>query len=220
MSAQAQTSSSLGKKPNSLQFISVPPKNGGMPAGVIVCLHGSGSKPQTLVSLARSLDLPDYHYLFPEAPYPDPTVPGGKMWYDLKSQNSKGLAQSHQLLTDWLKSLEKITGIPLASTILSGFSQGGAMALDVGLTLPLAGLVSLSGYLPSKPTAVKESMPPVLMVQGTQDHIVTSSEAQDTRDSLTALGVTVKYVELGIGHEIKPAVLAQMRSFVVGLFNQ
>ena len=220
LSAQAQTTSRLGNKPNSLKFLSVPPVKGGIPAGVIVCLHGSGSKPQTLLSLAHSLNLPDYHFLFPEAPYPDPSVPGGKMWYDLKSFNHKGLAQSHQLLTDWLKSLENLTGIPLASTILSGFSQGGAMTLDVGLTLPLAGLVSLSGYLPSKLQAeTKGSMPPILMVQGRQDRIVTLNEAQEARNALTALGVAVKYVELDIGHELKPQVLEQMRNFVVDVFK-
>jgi phospholipase/carboxylesterase len=113
--------------------------------------------------------------------------------------------------------LESITGIPLESTILSGFSQGAAMTLDVGLTLPLAGLVSLSGYLPSKPTP-SDSNPPVLMVQGRQDKIVTLNEAHEARDSLTALGVSVKYVELNIGHELKPEVLAQMRNFVTDVF--
>jgi phospholipase/carboxylesterase len=189
-----------------------------MPKGLIVCLHGSGSKAQALVSMASALHLPDYEFLFPNAPYPDPSVLGGKMWYDLKSQDHKGLAQSRQRLANWLKSLADITGIPLESTILSGFSQGGAMALDVGLTLPLAGLVSIGGYLPSKP-AVGRTLPPVLMVQGTLDQIVTKGEAQEAKDSLEALGVAVKYREFNIGHEIKPQVLAEMRNFVVDIFR-
>ncbi len=218
--AKAQTQSSQKNKSNSLQFISVPPANGGMPAGLIVCLHGSGAKSQALAPLAHSLKLPDYQFLFPEAPYSDPTVPGGKMWYDLKSSNLQGLTESRQQLLSWLKSLQNTTGIPLESTILSGFSQGAAMALDVGLMLPLAGLVSLSGYLPSKPklTAGK-SFPPVLMEQGRQDQIVTLVEAQQARDSLRALGVKVKYLEFDIGHEIKPEIVTGMRSFVVDIFR-
>ena len=39
--------------------------------------------------------------------------------------------------------LESKTGIPLSKTILCGFSQGGAMTMDVGVTLPLAGLIIL-----------------------------------------------------------------------------
>ena len=209
--AEAQT--------NALRFISVPPVHGGLPAGVIVCLHGSGGKARSLASMASALNLPDYQFLFPEAPYPDPSVPGGKMWYDLRSRDYKGLAQSRQQLTNWLKSLMGITGMPLESTILSGFSQGGAMTLDVGLTLPLAGLVSISGYLHSKPKPAAGRMPPVLMVQGRLDQIVTKGEAQEARNSLEALGVAVKYREFNIGHEIKPPVVAEMRNFAVDILK-
>lgn len=92
------------------------------------------------------------------------------------------------------------------------------MTLDVGLTLPLAGLVSLSGYLASPPKlAVKGSLPPVLMVQGTQDKIVTLDEAHSARDKLEALGVKVRYEELDKGHELNPDVLELMRDFVMDI---
>lgn len=213
--AAAQTFSSLGNQSNALQYLSFPPAQGGMPAGIIVCLHGSGSKAQALASMAQSLHLPDFQFIFPNAPYPDPSVPGGKMWYDLKSREHKGLTQSRQRLIHWLKALSNSTGIPLESTILSGFSQGGAMALDVGLMLPLAGVVSLGGYLPTTPKpSLKGALPPVLMVQGRFDKIVTEAEAQEARASLEALGVKVKYREFDIGHELKPPCIAEMRSFV------
>lgn len=197
-----------------LQVLTYPPTNGGMPAGIIVCLHGSGSKAQALASMASALHLPDFQFIFPNAPYPDPSVPGGKMWYDLKSQDHRGLTQSRQRLTSWLKSLSNTTGIPLESTILSGFSQGGAMALDVGLRLPLAGVVSLGGYLPTQPSLTKNTFPPVLMVQGRFDKVVTEFEAQEARESLEAIGVKVKFREFDIGHELKPPVIAEMRTFV------
>jgi phospholipase/carboxylesterase len=90
------------------------------------------------------------------------------------------------------------------------------MTLDVGLTLPLAGLVCISGYLHAKPepTAGK-SFPPVLIVHGREDQMVPLSAAQSARDSLTASGVAVKYQEFDMGHIIRPEVLALMRTFVV-----
>ncbi len=221
LSAKADTPSSTPNQSDpsgTLKFLSVPPKNGGLPAGIIVCLHGSGAKSQALVSLARSLNLPDFLFLFPEAPFSDPSVPGGKIWYDLKSSPHQGLAESRQRLTNWLQSLENITGLPLESTILSGFSQGAAMTLDVGLTLPLAGLVSLSGYLHAPPKRpIEESCPPVLMVQGRQDKIVTIDEAHSARDSLQALGIAVKYEEFDMGHELTREELELMRRFVVDI---
>ncbi len=219
-SAQEPTNSGFGDKSLSLQFISVPPANGQAPAGLIVCLHGFGGNSQQLAPFAPVFNLPEYQFLFPDAPYPHPYGAGGRMWYNLRSQDYQGLTASRQKLTDWLKSLESSTGVPLSRTILSGFSQGGAITLDVGLSLPLAGLVCLSGYLHSKrePT-IGKSFPPVLIVHGRRDQIVPLSAAQSARDSLTASGVAVKYQEFDMGHEVIPAVLALMRSFVVDGIN-
>ena len=216
ISANAPTKSGLGDKSLSLKFISVPPANGQAPAGLVVCLHGFGGNSQQLAPFAPVVNLPEYQFLFPDAPYPSPYQTGGRMWYNLRGQDSQGLVASRQQLTDWLKSLESTTGVPLSRTILSGFSQGGAMALDVGLNLPLAGLVCLSGYLHSKPEqTARKSFPPVLIVHGRQDQIVPLSAAQNARNNLTASGVAVKYQEFDIGHTIIPEVLFLMRSFVL-----
>lgn len=216
-----ELSSSRGEDPSEyLGFSSVPPRNSQPPTGLIVCLHGSSGQGHDLVSMASALKLPKYQFLFPDAPFADEEQPGDKKWYDLNSQEHLGLGESRQLLTNWLKSLESTTGVPLSRTILSGFSQGAAMALDVGLTLPLAGLVSLSGYVHSKPRfSGVRSFPPVLMVQGRKDTIVTRKEAIAARNSLKALGVPVKYQEFNIGHELKPEVLALMRKFVVDVLG-
>jgi len=210
------TNSGLKGKSDSLTFISVPPANGQTPTGLIVCLHGFSGNSQELASFAPQLNLSEYQLLFPNAPFPHASRSGGRQWYNLNSSDYQGLTESRQRLTDWLQSLEGITGIPLSRTILSGFSQGGAMTLDVGLTLPLAGLVSLSGYLHSKPkSSAGASFPPALIVHGKQDEIVPLSQAQRARDTLKGLGVAVKYQEFEMGHEIRPSVLALMRSFVV-----
>ncbi|NER30501.1 MAG: alpha/beta hydrolase, partial [Symploca sp. SIO1C4] len=140
--------------------------------------------------------------------------------YDLNSKDFQDLTSSRQLLTDSLKSLESHTGVPLSRTILSGFSQGGAMTLDVGLTLPLAGLVSLSGYLHSQPEPIAgKSFPPVLIVHGKQDQVVPLAAAVHARDTIKALGVELKYQEFDMGHEIRPAVVDLMRSFILDTIN-
>lgn len=213
-SATAPTKYSSGDKSLSLKFISVPPANGQAPVGLVVCLHGFTGNSQQLAPFAPVLNLPEYQFLFPDAPYPHPY--GGRMWYNLQSRDYQGLTASREQLTDWLKSLESSTGVPLSRTILAGFSQGGAMTLDVGLTLPLAGLVCISGYLHSNlELTARKSFPPVLIVHGRQDQMVPLSSAQSARDNLTALGVAVKYQEFDMGHIIVPAVLAVMRTFVM-----
>ncbi|MCC3408985.1 MAG: alpha/beta hydrolase [Microcoleus sp. PH2017_10_PVI_O_A] len=200
----------------SLQFISIPPTTDRKPAALIVALHGWGANARDLTALAPAFNLPDYQFVFPDGPFPHPQVTGGKAWYDLANKDARGLVESRQLLRELLLSLESSTGVPLSRTILGGFSQGGAMTLDVGLTLPLAGLICLSGYLHSSISPVAGSaLPPVLIVHGTQDSIVPVSAAVRSRESFTAWGAPVQYREFNMGHEILPEVVDVMRSFVV-----
>jgi len=121
------------------------------------------------------------------------------------------------MLSEWLPSLEEQTGVPLAKTFLCGFSQGGAMALDVGLTLPLAGLCAMSGYLHAIPEVTASPIPPVLMVHGRQDQVVPIGAAQQAKEVLTALGVRIEYHEFEMGHEIPLPVLAELRKFILSV---
>ena len=118
--------------------------------------------------------------------------------YDFQSppqfNGQPDLAESRQLLTTWLKDLETVVGIPLSQTILAGFSQGGAMTLDVGLQLPLAGLIVLSGYLHA-PVKITSPICPVLVVHGQQDLVVPVTMAQQTQAELTRQGVLAYFLK-------------------------
>jgi phospholipase/carboxylesterase len=202
---------------NTLEFISVPPKSGQPPKGLIVTLHGWGANAEDVAYLLPFLNLPDYQFVFPNAPYPYPYSSVGRAWYDLSQENLyQGLTESRQVLTDWLQSLESSTGVPLSQTILSGFSQGGAMTLDVGLNLPLAGLVSMSGYLHPgiSNTAKLDPVPPVLIMHGRQDTVVPLEAAHFARQTLESTGVGVEYYEFDMGHEIRLEMLEFLRNFV------
>jgi phospholipase/carboxylesterase len=214
----------LGDRTLSLDAIAIPPRTGQPPKGVLVALHGWGANYHDLAALAPFLDLPDYQMVFPDAPFPHPYAPTGRMWYDLPSSatfqfppdfgDCPELRESRQRLMVWLESLESSTGIPLSRTILAGFSQGGAMTLDVGSRLPLAALMVLSGYLHAPLQPENQPFPPILMVHGRQDSVVPVVAAQQARASLMALGATVEYYELDMGHEIQPIVLEIMQSFL------
>ena len=199
-----------------LDAISIPPNSGATPTNLLVVLHGWGANYQDLAPSASMLDLPNFTYIFPNAPFEHPQVPGGRAWYALENKEHNGLAESRKILRDWLLSLPDSTGIPLEKTILAGFSQGGAMTLDIGLTLPLAGLCSLSGYLHASPQQQNDraNFPPVLIVHGTQDPVVPIQAARQAKDKLTAIGVEVKYQEFAMGHEIQPPVLNSIEQFI------
>jgi phospholipase/carboxylesterase len=194
------------------------------PHFLLVMLHGWGANAQDVAALASYLDLPTFEFAFPNAPFAFPYSPVGRVWYDLpenysfSSQPARSqqvqLQSSRQELLTWLKSLPDTTGIPLARTVLAGFSQGGAMTLDVGLQLPLAALMVLSGYAHTQLEATASLVPKILMVHGRSDLVVPLAAAQQTRQQLSQLGIPVQYHELNMGHEIQPDVLKLMQSFI------
>lgn len=196
-----------------LETISIPAPTQ-PPDYLLIGLHGWGANAQDLASLAPAFDWKQTQMLFPDAPFPHPQVPNGKMWYDLQNFDPEGLNQSREALTTWLTGLEKSTGVPLQRTFLIGFSQGGAMTLDVGFSFPFAGLCSLSGYLHSEPKGSVEA-PPTLIVHGTEDPIVPLSEAQKARNTLEQQGVNLTYREFPMQHEITLEVVETLKEFIM-----
>lgn len=179
-------------------------------------MHGWGANAEDVASLLPLLNLPDYQFILPNAPYPYPYSPVGRAWYDLRVENMyEGLAESRQLLIDFLQSLESTTGVPLSRTILSGFSQGGAMTLDVGSKLPLAGLAVMSGYLHPDAVTAQKGIPPTLISHGRYDEVVPLQAALKARETLKSLKVAVEYHEFDMGHEINLQTLEVLRNFVV-----
>ncbi|WP_172657262.1 alpha/beta hydrolase [Myxosarcina sp. GI1] len=193
----------------------------GNPTYLFVMLHGWGANYQDLAPLAQILNLPEFGYLCPNAPYEHYQMPGGRAWYALEKPEFDGLVASRQSLREWLLSLENTTGVPLKRTIMAGFSQGGAMTLDVGLTLPLAALCSLSGYLHYQPQPNDNiiAYPPALIVHGIQDPIVPLAAAKKARDELTKLSVSVQYREFEMGHEIQPPAIECVKKFVLSVIS-
>jgi len=179
-----------------------------------VILHGWGADAQDLLPLGAALNLPNYQCLFVNAPFPHPQIPQGRAWYNLESANFDGLAESRQALRDYLLGLAAQTQIPLEKVVLGGFSQGGAMSLDVGLTLPLAGIFALSGYLHFQPEPKEDVIPPILIIHGTQDQVVPIAMARQGQDVLQSIGATVEYQEFPMGHEIPPPVLGRLKTFL------
>ncbi|MBD1875726.1 esterase [Nodosilinea sp. FACHB-131] len=188
----------------------------------LVALHGWGANAADLIGLAPYLEIANFSMVFPDAPWPHPQAPGGRMWYGFPNgydfrrpydfETQSDLQTSRERLKLWLSMLPKTTQIPLERTILAGFSQGGAMALDVGSQLPLAGQIILSGYLHSAPQA-PVSPRPVMMVHGTFDPVVPIAKAQQASAALTALGQPVIWQEMAMGHEIPPQVMGLIAGF-------
>ena len=127
----------------------------------------------------------------------------------------------HHHESEGLLTRESARGIPAARTVIAGFSQGGAMTLQVGLRHPqrLAGLAVLSSYLPLAGKAAAQRNPanndvPIFFAHGRQDPMISFARATTSRDALLALGYSVEWHEYDMGHSVCPAEIAQLNGWL------
>jgi phospholipase/carboxylesterase len=146
------------------------------------------------------------------APEPHP-YGTGRQWYDLQPLDWAALPAARAALRGRLEGLAG--SVPLQRTVLLGFSQGGAMALDVGSGLPLAGIVACSGY-PHEGWQPAGSLPPVLLSHGRQDPVVPFAASLELQRLLGQAGARVQLLPFEGGHGIDPQLLPAVATFVRG----
>ena len=91
-----------------------------------------------------------YRLIFPSAPKPFEPYPGmtfGYTWFDGLPPERDSIASSRNLLLRFIDQALERYPTPSGKVIMSGFSQGGLMAIDVGFrtTQSLAGIAVMSG---------------------------------------------------------------------------
>ena len=156
----------------------------------VIWMHGLGADGHDFEPIVPFLGLsPDLaiRFLFPHALMRPITINGGavmRAWYDIKEistikgQDEVGVNHSAAKIRALIdREIER--GIPASRIVLAGFSQGGAMALYVGLRYPqkLAGIMALSAYLMFPDRLQSEysqanSTTPVFVAHGSQDPMV------------------------------------------------
>ena len=88
----------------------------------------------------------------------------GRQWYGLYPHDWNGAEIEVNKLLVTLKKFDT-DQIPLRKTIMLGFSQGAAMAIDAGFKLNLGLIVACSGY-PHPNWTPKEKCPPLIISHG------------------------------------------------------
>ena len=176
----------------------------------LVLLHGWGADADDLLELGPLLVGPEVSVVALRAPEPHPYGPG-RQWYGLQPIDWEALPPARQALQGRLEELGQ--SVPLSNTVLLGFSQGGAMALDVGSGLPLAGIVACSGY-PHAGWQPPASTPPVLLSHGRQDPVVPYAASQQLQKLLQGAGVDPQLLSFEGGHTIDASVLPGIGAFV------
>ena len=176
----------------------------------LVLLHGWGADAEDLLELGTMLVGPEVSVVALRAPEAHP-YGSGRQWYGLQPIDWSQLPAARAALSQRLQALGE--GIPLQATVLLGFSQGGAMALDVGSQLPLAGIVACSGY-PHEGWQPPATAPAVLLSHGREDPVVPWAASEEVQRLLQQAGVKAELLSFSGGHSIDTDVLPQIAGFV------
>ena len=176
----------------------------------LVLLHGWGADADDLLDLGAMLVGPEVSVVALRAPEPHP-YGVGRQWYGLQPIDWRELPAAREALSQRLQALAE--QVPLPATVLLGFSQGGAMALDVGSQLPLAGIVACSGY-PHEGWQPPASTPSVLLSHGREDPVVPWAASEEVQRRLQQAGAEAELLSFSGGHTIDTDVLPQIADFV------
>ena len=138
----------------------------------IILIHGWGADADDLLTLGKeiteNLDL-DFEVISLRAPGLHPSGQG-RQWYGLYPHDWNEAEIEVNKLLATLKNFDT-DQISLKKTILLGFSQGAAMAIDAGFKLNLGLIVACSGY-PHPTWLLGEKCPPLIISHGLFDDVV------------------------------------------------
>ena len=180
----------------------------------LVLLHGWGADGQDLVPVGKLLTegfQDRFEIVAFTAPQPHPSG-SGRQWYPLYPHEWEQVPNAVIDLESRLNNLcfEKI---PLDQTLLLGFSQGGAMALELAIRKKFAGVFALSSY-PHPEWQPKKDMPPIFLCHGNFDQVVPKEASQKSFDILRENGINSDLYFFDGGHGIDNNLINHCRGII------
>jgi len=188
------------------------------PTASVIWLHGLGASGHDFEPVVPELGLPSdaaVRFIFPHAPNLPVTINGGMRmpaWYDIKAMDIDRVVDTEQLMASSdavarLVDQEIERGVSSENIVIAGFSQGGAVAYELGLSYPkrLAGILALSTYFATAKTVkISEANRelPIKVYHGTFDPMVPESLGRRSVDQLKELGYSPAYQTYPMEHSV------------------
>lgn len=192
----------------------------------VIWLHGLGADGSDFLPIIPELGLPadmSIRFIFPNAPTIPVTINQGfrmPAWYDIREMAIERKVDDEQLrqsAAEVHKFIEAqiADGIPGTRILLAGFSQGGAVVLEAGLSCEqeLGGILSLSSYFPTAETVKLSDANraiPVRVCHGSADPVVPENLGKKAVSDLERLGYTVEYSSYPMQHAVCPQEVADI----------
>jgi phospholipase/carboxylesterase len=205
----------------------------GVPSGTVIWMHGLGADASDFEPIVPILGLSaPIRFVFPNAPVRRVTINDGmemRAWYDIDPRAPlSGAAEIRESARsiEQLLARENERGIPTHRVVLAGFSQGGVIALHLGLRHPdrLAGIMALSTHV-HDPEHLADEVSlasvdvPIFMAHGHSDAMIPITRAVISRDTLRALNYQVEWHEYRMGHQVCPEEIGDISRWLNGIYS-
>lgn len=202
------------------------------PTGTVIWLHGLGADAHDFEPIVPQLTLNQpLRFVFPNAPVRPVTINAGmemRAWYDIDpGAPLSGEAEIRESAAAVQKLLEQenTRGIPTAAITLAGFSQGGVIALQLGLRSEerLAGIMALSTYVHdhehlSEEVSFASIDVPIFMAHGRADPMIPIARAVTSREAMAALNYQIQWHEYAMGHQVCPEEIADIAAWLNSIY--
>jgi phospholipase/carboxylesterase len=191
---------------------------------VILLLHGMGSNEGGMLKLASILPKSGIVYAL-RAPYM--LEPGKFSWYEVDfstgtpSIRFDEAEKSRALIRTFIQGIRVRHDMGVDKVIVGGFSQGGVMSYNVGLTSPemVKGIFILGSRLPPEIRPFMKSAEElknlkIFIGHGNEDRVLPLSHAHEALDHLRALGLQPEGHEYAMGHTIGPEMVEDLKRWM------
>ena len=207
-------------------------QTGPAPTAAVIWLHGLGADGHDFEPIVPELlwpDAPDIRFVFPHAPVRPVTLNGGmamRAWYDIVSltsdrdQDQQGITQSVNQAAVLVRQ-ERERGIAAERIVIAGFSQGGAIAIQLAIRYPetLAGLIALSTYLlldhrleNDRHEANRDL--PVFVGHGSSDPMVPCFLGEMVSERMRGMGHPVEWHSYPMQHAVCPQEIVDLSAWL------
>jgi thioredoxin 1 len=189
---------------------------------LLLLVHGYGADERDLGGLLPYLDADSrFATVLPRGPLAAPGAPGF-MWYefgDAADGFAAAIAELDALVDEQCAAL----GLERSTAIFGGFSQGGALALGLGVgkgdRVRPAGVLAMSPASPPGEIDDAAREVPVLVQHGTHDPLIPVQHSRDLARSLRENGVPTVYREYPMEHQVAVESLRDARDWLTRVLD-
>ena len=208
-------------------------ETGSNPVGCVIWMHGLGADATDFAPIVPLLPLEvDLRFVFPNAPVRPITVNGGtemRGWYDIDPgspvASNEDIRCSVEAITGLVEH-EIANGSRYDQITIAGFSQGGVIALELGLGFRerLRGIMALSTYVNDHERLAERVDfanvdTPIFMAHGVSDPMIPITRAITSRQALMDLSYQVQWQEYAMGHQVCPQQITHIGQWLNTIYR-